>query len=79
MLNNDRRKWGYDVKGVEANKAKVLFAKGNFWGRTTAAISSSTDPTSFTGFGPYMPGFECIPYDDVDALEAALKVWTCWV
>mmetsp|Transcript_15090 Transcript_15090/g.44489 ORF Transcript_15090/g.44489 Transcript_15090/m.44489 type:complete len:248 (-) Transcript_15090:534-1277(-) len=68
-----RRRWGYDVKGVPANKAKVLFANGNFWGRTTAAISSSTDPSSYTGFGPFMPGFECIPYNDVSALEAALK------
>mmetsp|Transcript_15087 Transcript_15087/g.44472 ORF Transcript_15087/g.44472 Transcript_15087/m.44472 type:complete len:394 (-) Transcript_15087:534-1715(-) len=67
------RRWGYDVKGVPANKAKVLFANGNFWGRTTAAISSSTDPSSYTGFGPFMPGFECIPYNDVSALEAALK------
>ncbi|KAG1668536.1 hypothetical protein FOA52_012130 [Chlamydomonas sp. UWO 241] len=67
------RRWGYDVKGVPHNQAKILFAKGNFWGRTTAAISTSTDPSSYTGFGPFMPGFENIPYDDVDALQAALE------
>ena len=50
------RKWGYDVKGVKDNKARVIFAEGNFWGRTMSAISSSTDPTSYTGFGPFMPG-----------------------
>ncbi|KAK9826410.1 hypothetical protein WJX81_000963 [Elliptochloris bilobata] len=67
------RRWGYDVKGVPKNQAKVLFAKHNFWGRTLAAISSSTDPESFGGFGPYMPGFETIPYNDLGALEAALE------
>ena len=120
------RRWGYDVKGVPANQAKVLFAEHNFWGRTMAAISSSTgwqpsllanalpefaqdgahpltccrrpkfapvseyayskrlirtgeglvylaDPTSFGGFGPFMPGFEVIPYNDLGALEAALE------
>jgi len=67
------RRWGYDVKGIPANKAKVIFAEGNFWGRTLAAISSSTDPLSRTGFGPYMPGFELVPYDDLPALEKALS------
>jgi ornithine--oxo-acid transaminase len=67
------RKWGYEVKGVEANKAKVIFVSGNFWGRTLAAISSSTDPSSFTSYGPYMPGFEIIPYNDIPALESALQ------
>jgi len=66
------RKWGYEVKGIPTNQAKIIFAKCNFWGRTMAAISSSTDPKSFTNFGPYMPGFEIIPYDDVPALQAAL-------
>ena len=51
------RKWAYEVKGIPTNQAKVLFAEGNFWGRTLAAISSSTDPLSRVGFGPYMPGF----------------------
>jgi ornithine--oxo-acid transaminase len=67
------RRWGYDVKGVPANQAKILFAAENFWGRTTSAISSSTDPDSYQGFGPYMPGFEIIPYNDVPALKAKLE------
>ena len=67
------RKWAYDVKGIPTNQAKIIFAEGNFWGRTLAAISSSTDPLSKSGFGPYMPGFELIPYNDLNALEAALK------
>lgn len=67
------RRWGYDVKGVPKNQAKILFARENFWGRTTTAISSSTDPDSFEGFGPFMPGFEIIPYNDVDALKAKLE------
>ena len=66
------RKWGYDVKGVPDNQARVVFADGNFWGRTMSAISSSTDPTSYTGFGPYMPGFDTIPYNDVGAFEQLL-------
>ncbi len=67
------RKWAYTVKKVPENKAKIIFAKGNFWGRTLAAISSSTDPLSRNGFGPYMPGFELIPYNDLAALEKALE------
>lgn len=67
------RKWAYDVKGVPANKAKIIFAENNFWGRTLAAISSSTDPSSYTGFGPYMTGFELIPYNNLQALELALQ------
>lgn len=67
------RRWGYEVKGIEANKAKIIFAEGNFWGRTLAAVSSSTDPSSFTGFGPFMPGFEIVPYNDLTALETALQ------
>ena len=67
------RKWGYTVKGIPANQAKVIFVEGNFWGRTLAAISSSTDPTSTEGFGPFLPGYEVIPYNDIDALEAALE------
>jgi ornithine--oxo-acid transaminase len=67
------RKWGYEVKGIPSNQAKIIFAKRNFWGRTMAAISSSTDPKSFTNFGPYMPGFEVIPYDDIPALATALE------
>ena len=67
------RRWGYDVKGVSKYDAKILFAENNFWGRTTSAISSSTDPDSYEGFGPFMPGFEVIPYNDVDALKKKLE------
>jgi len=67
------RKWAYQVKGVEENKAKIIFAEGNFWGRTLAAISSSTDPSSYKNYGPYMPGFELVPYNDLSALEKALQ------
>ena len=71
--NKLARKWGYMKKGIPENKAKIIFAKGNFWGRTLAAISSSDDPVSFEGFGPYMPGYELINYNDLDALAEALK------
>jgi ornithine--oxo-acid transaminase len=67
------RRWGYKVKGIPDNKAKIIFAEGNFWGRTLAAVSSSTDPSCRDGFGPYMPGFEIIPYNDIPALEKAVK------
>jgi ornithine--oxo-acid transaminase len=67
------RKWAYEVKGIEKNKAKVIFAEGNFWGRTLAAVSSSTDPDCYEGYGPYMPGFEIIPYNNIPALEKALE------
>jgi ornithine--oxo-acid transaminase len=67
------RRWGYRVKGIERNKAKIIFARGNFWGRTLAAISTSTDPSSYTDFGPYMPGFELVDYNDLTQLEAALQ------
>jgi ornithine--oxo-acid transaminase len=63
------RRWGYHVKGIPPNKARVLFANQNFWGRTIAAISSSSDPTAYKGFGPYMPGFSNVPFDDLGALE----------
>ncbi|KAJ8681935.1 hypothetical protein QAD02_017727 [Eretmocerus hayati] len=67
------RRWGYDVKGIERYKAKIVFAEGNFWGRTLSAVSSSTDPSSYAGFGPFMPGFELVPYDDLPALDRALS------
>ena len=67
------RRWGYDIKGVEPNKAKIIFANGNFWGRSVAAISSSTDENSREGFGPFLPGFELIPYNDLEALKQALQ------
>ncbi len=66
------RKWAYEVKGVEKNKAKVIFASGNFWGRTLAAVSSSTDPDSYGNYGPFVPGFEVIEYNNLEALEKAL-------
>lgn len=67
------RKWGYQVKGIPEGQAKVIFVEGNFHGRTLGAISASTDPSSRKGFGPYMPGFIVIPYDDLAALENALQ------
>ena len=67
------RRWAYDVKGVSENNAKLVFANGNFWGRTLAAISSSNDPSSFKGFGPYMPGYELVDFNDLNALENAIK------
>uniref|UniRef100_A0A1I8J224 Ornithine aminotransferase n=1 Tax=Macrostomum lignano TaxID=282301 RepID=A0A1I8J224_9PLAT len=67
------RRWAYTVKGVPENRAKVIFASDNFWGRSLGAISASTDPSSFKNFGPFMPGFEIIPYDDLPALEKALQ------
>lgn len=67
------RRWGYTVKGIEENKAKIIFAKGNFWGRTLAAVSSSTDPSSYANFGPFMPGFEIVEYNNLAALEKAFQ------
>ena len=67
------RKWAYEVKKVPENQAKVLFAEDNFWGRTLAAVSSSSDPDSYGNFGPFMPGFERVPYNDLVALEKAMQ------
>ena len=67
--NKLARKWGYMKKGIPKNKARIIFANGNFWGRTLAAISSSDDPLSYKGFGPYMPGYSLIPYNDLSSLE----------
>ncbi len=67
------RRWGYTVKGIPENKARIVFAEGNFWGRTMAAISSSTDPSSYRQFGPFMPGFDVVPYNDLEALELAFQ------
>ena len=66
------RKWGYIKKGIPENKAKIVFVEGNFWGRTLSAISSSTDPSSYSGFGPFMPGFNIIPYNDLRALDVSI-------
>ena len=71
--NKLARKWGYEKKGISENKAKIIFANGNFWGRTLAAISTSDDPLSYKGFGPYMPGYEVIPYNDLESLENSLQ------
>lgn len=66
------RRWAYDVKGIPADKAKIVVCANNFHGRTGMVISLSSDPSSYTGFGPLMPGFEIIPYNDADALAHAL-------
>ncbi|MFN3529601.1 MAG: ornithine--oxo-acid transaminase [Bacteroidia bacterium] len=67
------RRWGYDKKGIPENKARIVFVEGNFWGRSIGAISSSTDPSSRKGFGPFVPGYDLIPYNDLEALENILK------
>ncbi|GAB3945775.1 ornithine--oxo-acid transaminase [Spirosoma harenae] len=67
------RKWAYKVKGIPQNQAKTVYAAGNFWGRTLAAISSSTDPSSTNDFGPLLPGYIIIPYNDLSALEDTFK------
>ena len=66
------RRWGYRVKGIPDNEAKVVVCDGNFHGRTITVISASSDPDSYAGFGPYTPGFVKVPYDDLPALEGAL-------
>jgi ornithine--oxo-acid transaminase len=66
------RRWGYAVKGIEENKAKIIVCGHNFHGRTSTVISFSSDPSSYTKFGPYMPGFEIIPFNDLEALSAAV-------
>ena len=71
--NKLARKWGYLIKGIEENKAKIIFANGNFWGRTLAAISSSNDPLLYKDFGPFMPGYELVPYNDLNSLEEAFQ------
>jgi len=67
------RRWAYDVKGIEKNKAKIIVCENNFHGRTGMVISFSTDPSSYEGFGPLMPGFEIIPYNNLEALANALN------
>lgn len=68
------RKWGYRKKGIPKNAAKLIFCSDNFWGRSLAAVSASTDPLSFEDYGPFMPGFSCIPYDNLQALEVGQDV-----
>lgn len=67
------RRWGYYKKGIESNKAKIIVCEGNFHGRTINVISFSTDPESNKDFGPYTPGYEIVPYNDLEALHEALK------
>ncbi len=67
------RRWGYDVKGIPENKARIIVFENNFHGRTSTVISFSSDPGAYTGFGPFMPGFDVIPYNDLDALGSALQ------
>ena len=63
------RRWAYDVKGIDRYKARIVFVSGNFWGRSIAAVTSSDDPESYGGYGPYVPGFDVIPYNDLGAVE----------
>jgi ornithine--oxo-acid transaminase len=67
------RRWAYEKKGIAPNEAVILFPAGNFWGRTIAAISSSSDPSSYKNFGPFVPGFQQIPYNNINALAEALQ------
>src|SRR5690606_26823397 len=67
------RRWGYDVKGIPEQAAKIIFVSGNFHGRTLGVISASTDPSSTGGFGPFMPGYVIVPYNDQEAMAQALE------
>lgn len=67
------RKWGYTVKNIPEDEAVVVFCCGNFWGKSIAAISSSSNPTYYEHFGPYVPNFTCVPFNDVECLKAALQ------
>ena len=67
------RRWGYDVKGIPENEAKIVVCEGNFHGRTITIVTLSNDPSSYAGFGPFTPGFVRIPYDDIEALERVLE------
>ena len=71
------RKWGYEKKRVKKNNAKIIFPKNNFWGRSIAAISSSTNPVAYNNFGPLLNGFEIVPYDNLNLLEGKLKNPDC--
>jgi ornithine--oxo-acid transaminase len=67
------RKWAYSVKGIPENKAKIIFCENNFHGRTMMAVSASNDPDCKEGYGPYLPGIELIPFNNIPALEKALE------
>jgi ornithine--oxo-acid transaminase len=70
------RKWGYEVKGVAPDRARIVVAAGGFHGRTTTIVGFSTDPEARGGFGPFAPGFDVVPYGDADALRAAVTTET---
>jgi ornithine--oxo-acid transaminase len=67
------RKWAYEVKGIKDTQAKIIVCENNFHGRTSTVISFSSDPSARNHFGPYMPGFISIPFNDIDALQKALS------
>ena len=67
------RRWAYEVKGIPVDKAVIVVCEGNFHGRTMTAVSASNDPDSRINYGPYLPGFKVVPYDDVNTLELALE------
>jgi ornithine--oxo-acid transaminase len=67
------RKWGYEVKGVARDRAKIIVCENNFHGRTTTIVGFSTDPSARDGFGPFTPGFVTVPFGDADALDAELQ------
>ena len=66
------RRWGYDVKGIPRYQAKLVFAEGNFHGRSVMAVTASTDPESYEGYGPFVPNCLTIPYNDLPALEVCV-------
>ncbi len=66
------RKWAYKVKGIKENEAKIVFVSGNFHGRTLGAISASTDPSSTSDYGPFVPGYQIVPYNDLEAMKEIL-------
>lgn len=67
------RRWAYDKKGIKDGEAKIIVCENNFHGRTSTVISFSTDPQSYEKFGPYMPGFVIVPYNDIEALQKAME------
>ena len=69
------RKWGYRVKGIPENQARIVFAEKNFWGRTLSACSISSDPESKNDYGPYMPGFDMVPFNNIKALEVKIFIF----
>ena len=68
------RKWAYNVKGVPKNQCRHVYAENNFWGRSLTAVSSSTDPESYEGYGPFMPNLDIIPYNDLAALDVSAEI-----